>query len=90
MTLITSVPQFNIQDDTTAVETVENYNYILTSSSITKNVVLGGSAEFEILDDDGIFVVLYCYNYLKQLLEFHLINQNIHIKRMQEVLVVSL
>ena len=68
----------------------ECYNYILTSSSITKNVVLGGPAVFEILDNDGIFVVLYCYNYLKQLLEFHLINQNIHIKRMQEVLVVSL
>ena len=90
MTLITSVPQFDIQDDTTALETPELYNYTLTSSSITKNVVLGAPAVFEILDDDGmIFDILYCL-YLKQLLEFHLINQNIHIKKMQEVLVVSL
>ena len=87
--LTTSVP-VNIRNDTTALETAEYYNYTITSSSITKNVVLGGSAVFEILDDDGmIFVILYCL-YLKQLLEFHLIIQNIHIKKMQEVLVVSL
>ena len=57
MTLITSVPEFDIQDDTTALETPELYNYTLASSSITKNVVLGAPAVFEILDDDGMIFV---------------------------------
>ena len=47
------LPDFNITDDTTALETNEIYQLIIISSTPSQSVALGGPTEITITDDDG-------------------------------------
>ena len=47
------LPDFNITDDTTALETNEIYQLIIISSTPSQGVALGAPTEITITDDDG-------------------------------------
>ena len=47
------LPDFNITDDTTALETNEIYQLSIISSTPSQGVTLGVPTEITIIDDDG-------------------------------------
>ena len=48
-----TLPDFNIRDDTTALETNEVYQLSFISSTPSQGVALGSPTEITITDDDG-------------------------------------
>ena len=53
-----TVSDATINNDVTALETVESYPYKLTKPSITDGVALGDDTQIEIMDDDGTFYII--------------------------------
>ena len=52
-----TVSDATIENDATALETVESYMYTLTNPSIADGVALGDDTQIEIIDDDGTFLL---------------------------------
>lgn len=53
-----SVASFNINDDITALETLEQYQISMDESFPSDNVILGNSSIIIIIDDDSMFKFL--------------------------------
>ena len=53
-----TVSDATIENDATALETVESYTYTLTNPSIADGVALGDDTQIEIIDEDGTFYIV--------------------------------
>ena len=53
-----TVSDATMNNDATALETVESYTYKLTNPSITDGVALGDDTQIEIIDEDGTFYIV--------------------------------